>query len=48
MNLTEEKKTPLREQTIANKKQLLIMHCKKSNKVSLFLLMFSSILKYAD
>ncbi|VVC38770.1 Diaphanous autoregulatory (DAD) domain,Formin, GTPase-binding domain,Armadillo-like helical,Formin, FH3 [Cinara cedri] len=31
MNLTEEKKTPLREQTVVNKKKMLMMHYKKSS-----------------
>lgn len=35
MNLTEEKKTPLREQTVINKKKMLMMHYKKSSNVSL-------------
>jgi DNA-binding Xre family transcriptional regulator len=33
MNLTEEKKTPLREQTVVNKKKMLMMHYKKSSNV---------------
>lgn len=35
MNLTEEKKMPLREQTVVNKKKMLMMHYKKSSNVSL-------------
>lgn len=35
MNLTEEKKTPLREQTVVNKKKMLMMHYKGSSNVSL-------------
>jgi len=36
MNLTEEKKTPLREQTVVNKKKMLMMHYKKSSNVNAF------------
>lgn len=34
MNLTEEKKRPLRDQTVVNKKNLLMMHYKGSSNVS--------------
>lgn len=37
MNLTGEKKKPLREQTVVNKKKMLMMHYKKSSYVSLHL-----------
>lgn len=37
MNLNEEKKTPLRVQTVTNKKKMLLMHYKKSSNVSLLL-----------
>jgi len=34
MNLTEEKKTPIRDQSVVNKKKMLMMSNKKSNNVS--------------
>jgi len=34
MNLTEEKKNPIRDQSVVNKKKMLMMHYKKSNNVS--------------
>jgi len=34
MNLTEEKKTPIRDQSVVNKKKMLMMHYKKSSYVS--------------
>lgn len=37
MNLTEEKKKPLREQTIVNKRKMLMMHYKKINNVCFYL-----------
>ena len=44
MNLSEEKKEPLRQQPTSNKKKMLIMHYKGKSNVNIFQINISSIL----